>query len=191
MLTNQHNGFIMLISQHDKNERMSGDLEDSALQRLDRFEVFVHTISGIYKQIQKIKDMEMRELGLKGPHVMSLFYLSRHAEGLTAAQLCRLISIDKAAISRVLAQLQERGLIAYPTAARRYRAPAVLTPEGKTVSVRIEELICSIVFQADRGVSDAARESMYQSLNRIAENLETLAPAASASAADFEQIGEK
>ncbi len=169
---------------------MDQGLENAASQEFDRFEEFVRIISRIHKQIQKIKDLEMRELGLKGPHVMSLFYLSRHEEGLTAAQLCRLISIDKAAISRVLAQLQERGLIEYPESVRRYRAPAVLTAAGRDISLRIGELICGIVFRAARGMETEARESMYASLYRIAENLETITPAAvSRPEVELEQTG--
>ena len=49
--------------------------------------------------------MEMTELGLKGTHVMCLFFLHHTPEGLTAAQLCQLCAEDKAAISRTIATL--------------------------------------------------------------------------------------
>ena len=53
----------------------------------DRFETFVLTINRIYRCIQRIKDREMEALGLKGSHVMCLFQLRQHPEGLTAAEL--------------------------------------------------------------------------------------------------------
>ena len=52
----------------------------------DRFETFVLTINRIYRCIQRIKDREMEALGLKGSHVMCLFQLRQHPEGLTAAE---------------------------------------------------------------------------------------------------------
>ena len=53
----------------------------------------------------------MTEFGLKGTHVMCLFFLHHTPEGLTAAQLCQLCAEDKAAISRTIATLKEKGYI--------------------------------------------------------------------------------
>ena len=57
---------------------------------LHRFEEFVTGITECHRYIQRIKAMEMTELGLKGTHVMCLFYMGRSPEGLTAGQLCTL-----------------------------------------------------------------------------------------------------
>ena len=40
-----------------------------------RFEDFVGLISGLYKEIQRIKTSEGARLGLKGSDVMCLYYL--------------------------------------------------------------------------------------------------------------------
>lgn len=61
----------------------------------DRFETFATTIATINRYVQKIKSMEMKTLGLKGTHVMCLYSLGKHPEGLTATQLCRLCGEDK------------------------------------------------------------------------------------------------
>ena len=74
----------------------------------DRFEAFVTGVTVCYKYIQRIKALEMTELGLKGTHVTCLFYLSNHPEGLTAAQLCQLCAEDKASVSRTVADLRSR-----------------------------------------------------------------------------------
>ena len=42
-----------------------------------RFEDFVGLISGLYKEIQRIKTSEGARLGLKGSDVMCLYYLER------------------------------------------------------------------------------------------------------------------
>ena len=55
-----------------------------------RFEDFVGLISGLYKEIQRIKTSEGARLGLKGSDVMCLYYLERSKDGLTGADLARM-----------------------------------------------------------------------------------------------------
>ena len=50
-----------------------------------RFEDFVGLISGLYKEIQRIKTSEGARLGLKGSDIMCLYYLERSKDGLTGA----------------------------------------------------------------------------------------------------------
>ena len=80
---------------------------------IQRFEEFVSLISNIHKDIQKIKQDRMKQFGLSGNHVMCLFYLAKHEEGLTAANLCQLMSVNKAAVSRTLAELIEKEYVIY------------------------------------------------------------------------------
>ena len=65
----------------------------------DRFETFTVLIARISRSIRRLKAEEMERLGLKGPHVSCLYYLSLYDE-LTAAELCERCDEDKAAISR-------------------------------------------------------------------------------------------
>ena len=93
---------------------------------IKRFEEFVSLISSIHKNIQKIKQDRMKQFGLSGNHVMCLFYLAQHQEGLTAAQLCQLMSVNKAAVSRAMAELEEKDYIFYMNQEenKKYRAVA-------------------------------------------------------------------
>lgn len=144
---------------------------------MDRFERFVNMISLIQKNILKIKSIEMKEFGLKGPHVMCLFYLGRYGEGLTAAELCRLISVDKAAVSRVLSELQQKGYIFYPDSrqGKKYRSNAVLTAEGVQLAEEVNKIIYGIVEKIGADISEGDRSIMYSSLQKILHNLENLA----------------
>ena len=45
---------------------------------LQRFQDFVTGITQCYRSIQKIKSTEMTEFGLKGTHVMCLFFLGQN-----------------------------------------------------------------------------------------------------------------
>ena len=55
---------------------------------IERFEKLTSGITQVYKSIQRIKKHRMDSLGLKGSHVMCIYYLSKNPEGLTAADLC-------------------------------------------------------------------------------------------------------
>ena len=137
---------------------------------LERFAEFVNGITVCYKYIQRIKNMEMTEFGLKGMHVSCLFYLNQNSDGLTAAQLCTLCAEDKAAISRVVSELREKGYI-QPGSKKNYRDPLLLTPAGKELAKKMEPLIKTWVCVGGEGVSDQQRENFYETLNSIASNL--------------------
>ena len=140
-----------------------------------RFEIFTGAISQIYRCIQKLKAAEMTEMGLKGGHVSCLFQLNRHPEGLTAAELCTLCDEDKAAVSRTVADLEERGLVACRSAAgRRYRSPLTLTEAGREAADRVDRSIRRIVDEAGRSLTDAQRNEFYRSLLLISSNLQQL-----------------
>lgn len=139
---------------------------------LNRFGAFVGGITACYKYIQRIKSMEMTELGLKGTHAMCLFYLHRHREGLTAAQLCQLCGEDKAAISRTLSELEGKGYLhIQESGGKKYRAVLRLTPEGERVADHIDGLIADWVSAGGDGLSQTEREEFYRVLEHIALNL--------------------
>lgn len=139
---------------------------------LNRFGAFVGGITACYKYIQRIKAMEMTELGLKGTHVMCLFYLHHQDQGLTAAQLCQLCGEDKAAISRTLAELEGKGFLHTQAAAgKKYRAQLLLTPQGEAVARRMDSLIEDWVTAGGQGLTQEKREEFYRALEQIAANL--------------------
>ena len=140
---------------------------------LQRFETFVSGISRCHRSIQKIKSAEMTELGLKGTHVMCVFYLSRHPEGLTAAELSTLSFEDKAAVSRTLSELRERGYVieTTPETGRKYRAKVRLSPSGTVLAEKVSDLITHWVDSGGSGLSAEERDIFYRALEKIADNL--------------------
>ncbi len=141
---------------------------------IDRFSTFVSAIAQINRCINTIKYREMQPFGLKGSHVMCLFYLQHEPNGLTAAQLSRLTHEDKAAISRTLSDLEKHGLISYaaPTDQKRYRAVLTLTEDGSKLCRKLDELILGAVEAGGCGYSEQEREIFYRVLLRIADNLQ-------------------
>ena len=136
---------------------------------IDRFQAFVSGITICYKYIQKIKTMEMTEFGLKGTHVMCIFYIYHSERDLTAAQLCQLCAEDKAAISRTLVTLQENGYV--ESGEKKYRAHLKLTEKGEALARQIDGLIEQWVGHGGDGLTEEERNSFYYTLDLISSNL--------------------
>ena len=136
---------------------------------IQRFQSFVTGITVCYKYIQRIKSAEMTEFGLKGTHVMCLFFLHHNPDGLTAAQLCQLCAEDKAAISRTVAILQSKGFV--DAGQKKYRAILTLTPSGEEVARQVDDLIEQWVGLGGDGLSAEERATFYRVLELISGNL--------------------
>lgn len=139
---------------------------------IQRFEDFVTMITICYKGIWRIKNMEMNELGqelnklgLKGSHVMCLFFLHRNPEGLTSAQLCQLCAEDKAAISRAVSALLDMGYITYE--GKKYRAKLRLTEAGLQIARQEDALICQWVNYCGSELTTEERDVFYSCLEKI------------------------
>ena len=113
------------------------------------FENFAVTVLKLNKLVNKIKTYEMKEYGLKAMHVMCIYYLGEHPEGLKAADLVKLTLEDKAAISRGLALLRKGRRLAEGIAEKSERA----VNAGSVLE------------------TDGERERFYKILNGIADNL--------------------
>ena len=136
---------------------------------IQRFEDFVTMITVCYKGIWRIKNMEMQEMGLKGSHVMCLYFLHRNPEGLTSAQLCQLCAEDKAAISRAVSSLLKMGYITYE--GKKYRAKLRLTEVGLRIARQEDELICQWVGFCGDELTEEERDVFYRCLGKIAEKI--------------------
>lgn len=137
---------------------------------IQRFQEFLTGITVCYKYIQRIKNAEMTEFGLKGTHVACMFYLAHNPEGLTAAQLCSLCAEDKATISRTVADLRARGYME-PMGEKNYRAPLRLSGPGLEIARQMDPLITSWVEIGGDGLTEEQRETFYQTLALISHNL--------------------
>ena len=139
----------------------------------NRFEQFTTAISQIYKSVQKIKTNEVNSYGLKANHVMILFQLKKHEDGLTPSMLCEQCDVDKAAISRAVKELIGKGFIRNSDSdGRKYRVPLILTDEGEEAALHIEQAIKHAVEVGGAGLTDRQRAEFYHSLLLIARNLE-------------------
>ena len=139
---------------------------------LERFEKFTQSIGLAYKYVGKIKSNHMSAYDLKGSHVMCIFFLGRHPDGLKATQLCELCQEDKGAISKTLNTLKKRGLVESSVGRlRKYRAVYTITEAGLEVYENVAVGIEDAVKKCGEGLTDEERNTFYSVLDKIIANL--------------------
>lgn len=140
---------------------------------LSRYEMFSSVISGIYRSIQKIERDEMVRYGYKGAYAQYLVAMNRCPDGVTSAQLCEICDKDKAAISRVVSEMEEKGLVTREsTNDRQYRAILRLTDEGRRAAQFVLERGQAAVDAA--GLDEESRENFYRALESVAAAVQTI-----------------
>lgn len=141
---------------------------------ISRFEQFSFAIAGIYRSIQKIEREEMDRYGLKGAYAQYLVTLSRFPEGLPAARLCQICDVDKAAVSRAVAEMEHRGLIKRVDSARSYRALLYLTDTGREAANFVSRRAQAAVAAAGQDLTEESRQTMYAALEAISTRLQVI-----------------
>lgn len=137
-----------------------------------RFEQFTSAISGIYRDVLRLERDEMERYGLKGAFAQYLLAIDGHPGGITAAKLCEICDKNKAAVSRILSEMEAKDLITRDGAPNQYKALIFLTKEGEK-AVRFVKERSSVAAQvAGSELSDEDRRVLYTSLRRIAAHLE-------------------
>lgn len=140
---------------------------------VSRFEQFSFAIASIYRSIQKIEREEMDKYGLKGAYAQYLVTLHRYPEGLTAARLCEICDLDKAAVSRAVADMEHRGLVERAASGdRAYRVRLCLTESGRAAAEYVSRRAQAAVAAAGQDLTEESRQVMYAALEGIAARLQ-------------------
>ncbi len=138
----------------------------------ERFELFTALITKISRNIKKIKNQEVEELGLRSPHVSCLYYLYI-TDGLTATELCERCEEDKATVSRSLDHLETNGyLVCEARSAKRYKSPLHLTEQGRVIGQKIGEKVDRVLDEVSAALTEEERIAFYRSLSIISDSLE-------------------
>lgn len=140
-----------------------------------RFETFTGLITKIGRNVKKIKNREMAEYGLRSIHVSCLYYIGL-ADEITATELTVRCDEDKAAISRALEYLEEKGFIVCESrSAKKYKTPIALTETGREASEKILEKVDLVLDLVSDVLTEEERVSFYKSLSLISDSLEECA----------------
>ena len=139
---------------------------------LERFQQFSFSISEIHRYLLQIERDEMEKLGYRAYFAQYLVIMNRHPDGVTAAELSKSSDKDKAAVSRAVAEMIERGLVTRQLVrGNGYRAPLRLTAKGKQVADHVCRRAVLAVSAVGGELSEQNRKVFYDSLITIAENM--------------------
>ncbi len=142
---------------------------------IDRFERFSLAISEISRYWHKLASEELTKYGLKGPHATYLTAMYKYPDGITVPQLCEMCGKDKSDASRMIAILEEKGLVTKQVVGGSlYRGKLQLTEEGGVAAEHVAQRASRAVEVAGRDLTDETRERFYKALESIAANLREL-----------------
>lgn len=144
----------------------------------DGFIRFSITTDKILKKIQKYKNDQLAEFGLRSMHLMFLYCLAKSDDGMTAGELAKSCSVDKAFISRISTELRDLGYVDYDPAKNdetsRYKKRLSLTDKGHEIMIAINEKVHTAVERIDLGITPMQLETFYRVLDKMDENLAAL-----------------
>lgn len=145
---------------------------------ISRFERFSLAIFEISRHWHKISADEMEKYGLKSPHSVYLITLYSHPEGITAARLCELSGKDKSDVSRMMSIMEEKGLVSREqVGSSNYRSLLRLTEKGREAAEYVAKRASKAVDLAGGFLDDESRAMFYDTLERIASNLQSISDA--------------
>ncbi len=139
----------------------------------DRFIRFSITMDTVLKKIQKYKNDRLSAYGLRSMHLMPMYCLFREDEGLTAVELAKKCSVDKAFISRITGDLKDLGYVDFTekNTTAQYKRHLCLTEEGREVMRCVNGLIGEAVEVITRGIPKEEIQTFYHVLYAFDNNL--------------------
>ena len=140
----------------------------------DRFVRFSMETEALAKALQKYNNDCLERFGLRSMHLMTLWCLWRNKDGLTAGDLSRLCSVDKAFVSRVTGELGELGYVDRGEDRGRRSRILTLTARGREIMKEIDGILRYSVERITDGVGRGQMEAYYGVLDRFRQNIDTL-----------------
>lgn len=145
--------------------------------KTERFEDFTTVISGIHRDIQKIKMKFTHHLGLKSVHMYWLYLLRVHPEGLSASELSELSKTNKALVSREIDELVDKGFIVTTALSdrRRYGWKFQLTDSGMDMAETIAKVALKVQTLASGTIPEEDMVTFYRVINILLNNFDHMA----------------
>lgn len=137
----------------------------------ERFVPFVLHTERIAKNIKRLADAKMEPFNLRSAHIMCILQLAKSENGFSSAELSEACGVDKAFVSRITAELTEKGYIVRSGAAGKYKTKFVLTSDGFTIFNKIQELLCSFIGEISNNIAIRKLEIFYEVLSSIDTSL--------------------
>ena len=136
-----------------------------------RFELFDGLIAAAGKTLQRIKTNKMEKYGLGSTHTTCLCKLGKAGNtGVTQKELTEQEGIDRAQVSRILRDLEQKELVKTEGGSA-YKKKYCLTEKGFAVAKEIGDIILEINQYVSEEFSGEEIQVFYSVLCRINDNL--------------------
>lgn len=138
---------------------------------------YMTLVVAAYKKLQQIKKKQTATYAafdIKSQHVMVLYFLGHHSAGLTVTELAQLCCEDKAATSRAVEYLIERGYVTHEedSVKRRWRSKVRITPAGMRVCRIIDHVSIEASNVVKEGISDEDLQVFYRVFHQMVKNMD-------------------
>lgn len=141
--------------------------------RSNRFEIFSTSVSQLVKSVTALKSRKMAKYGLKGTGALCLCQILESDGGMTAAELGKRGEIDKAQISRCMAELTEKGLVYLDEQnGRKYKQKYRLTDYGFEVATDVQKTSDILQGALRSGITPEELDSFYRTLYKLCDNFD-------------------
>jgi len=139
--------------------------------KYSNFDFLCLDIKRVLRSIQYMKSKKMTEYGLKGSTAQCLCHIAGNATGLNAGEISGQLNIDKAQVSRCMAELAEKGYVfRNEQEGKRYRQKYCLTSEGRVVVEDIIQTSLDIRNRISAGISEQDEQAFYRVLEIMCRN---------------------
>lgn len=143
----------------------------------ERITEFTTSVAGAYKKLKKIKRQQSAlyaSFDIREPHVMCLYFLGEHPEGLTVTELANLCYEDKAATSRTVDYLLEKGYVRHEEvdAKRRWRSKVRLTKEGTELAEVVRRVASKVSAVITKDIPSQDVEVFYRVFDQMIKNMD-------------------
>ena len=140
---------------------------------------FMTWVVAAYKKLQQIKKRQTAiyaTYDIKSQHVMVLYFLGHHIDGLTVTELANLCCEDKSATSRAVEYLVERGYVVHEEekVKRRWRSKVKITSAGMRICRIIDHVSIEASNAVKEGISDDDLQVFYRVFHQMVNNMDRL-----------------
>ena len=141
----------------------------------ERFEILSATVLHLLQAVQEIKAKKMEEYGLRGRSASVLCRIYERGGALTAMELTKICEVDKAQISRALAELSAREFLEKAgDGTRCYKQKYTLTPGGARAAADISRAFADIEATVSKGLTKNELEIFFRTLYTLSDNFDAL-----------------
>ena len=143
--------------------------------RNDNFGIFSSGISYLIRCVQQLRSIKMTEYALKGTTAVCLCQIWKSEGGLSAGELAKQGEIDKAQVSRCMAELTELGFVFRDDKdGKQYRQKYRLTEKGSRAAQDIVQSTQELRERILKNVSEKDMDTFYHVLEMLCQNLSEL-----------------